>query len=101
MNEQQTAPATWEQAQALLDDTGDLFISENITLDSPQAGNIRFRGRFQCDLSDCFDELKNRFEKNNSKFYYFSMSCHFGLRAAIIERSFLFDRLLFDFYEFW
>jgi membrane-associated protease RseP (regulator of RpoE activity) len=63
MIEQQTAPATWEQAQALLDETGDLFVSENITLDSPQAGNIRFRGRFQCQLSDCFDELKIRFEK--------------------------------------
>jgi membrane-associated protease RseP (regulator of RpoE activity) len=63
MIEQQTAPATWEQAQVLLDDTGDLFVSENITLDSPKAGSIRFRGRFQCQLSDCFDDLKNRFEE--------------------------------------
>lgn len=63
MIEQQTAPATWEQAQALLDDTGDLFVSENFTLDSPQPGNIRFRGQFQCKLSECFDELKIRFER--------------------------------------
>lgn len=64
MFDQDSRPATLEEADALHQDVSDLFELQNITLDNPRAGHIRFRGRFLCDLANCFDELRHRFERH-------------------------------------
>ena len=63
MYQESTNSATMEQADALLKDIADLYAFESMTLDKPEKGHIRFRGRFQCDLSNCFNELRRRFEQ--------------------------------------
>lgn len=65
MQKEIARPASYEQAGSLLDDISDLFISESVALDLPEPGFIRFRGRFLCDLSICFDELRDRFERHD------------------------------------
>jgi membrane-associated protease RseP (regulator of RpoE activity) len=62
MNEPATSSATFEQADALRQELAGLFIEESVTLDRPEMGHIRFRGRFLCDLADCYDQLRERFE---------------------------------------
>ena len=62
MNEPATSSATLEQADALRQEMTGLFIEESFTLDRPELGHIRFRGRFICDLADCYDNLRERFE---------------------------------------
>lgn len=64
MYQQSTASASLEQAELLRDEIADLYAVDSITLDWPQPGEIRFRGRFNCDLSNCFEELRGRFERN-------------------------------------
>jgi membrane-associated protease RseP (regulator of RpoE activity) len=58
------ASATLDQADALRDRLLDLFVLNDVTVDRPQAGQIRFRGRFLCDLDQCYDELRRRFEEH-------------------------------------
>ncbi|MGH2536737.1 MAG: site-2 protease family protein [Candidatus Promineifilaceae bacterium] len=53
---------TWERAAALRQDIGDLFAVDNVTLDRPVVGQVRFHGNFLCRLESCFDELRGRFE---------------------------------------
>lgn len=65
MKETTTRPASYDQAGILLDDVADLFVSDSVALDLPEPGFIRFRGRFLCDLSLCFDELRDRFERHD------------------------------------
>ena len=60
-----TRSANYDQAGILLDDVADLFASDSVALDLPEPGHIRFRGRFLCDLSECFDELRARFERHH------------------------------------
>lgn len=61
--DQRTSPsALYEQADALRRDVADLFELQSYTLDRPQSGHIRFDGRFLCDLNQCFEELRRRFE---------------------------------------
>jgi membrane-associated protease RseP (regulator of RpoE activity) len=65
MQEEIIRPAAYDQAGILLDDIADLFAVDSIALDLPEPGHIRFRGRFLCDLSVCFDELRSRFERHD------------------------------------
>jgi membrane-associated protease RseP (regulator of RpoE activity) len=65
MQEKTTRSANYDQAGMLQDEMADLFASESVALDLPEPGQIRFRGRFLCDLSLCFDELRARFERHD------------------------------------
>lgn len=53
-----------ESVAALRGELGDLFSLYDTTLDWPQPGHIRFRGRFLCDLAACYDDLRQRFERH-------------------------------------
>jgi len=64
MSEAADSPATLEQADALRQEMAGLFAEESMTLDRPESGHIRFRGRFMCDLADCYDDLRERFERH-------------------------------------
>jgi hypothetical protein len=57
-------PVTNEEVEALRRELLDLFAVQDVTLDWPQPGFVRFRGRFMCSLADCFDELRARFERH-------------------------------------
>jgi membrane-associated protease RseP (regulator of RpoE activity) len=52
------------KADLLYREIADLFEMEDVTQDWPEPGFIRFRGYFTCDLNDCFDELRRRFERH-------------------------------------
>ena len=54
--------ATLEDVAALRQQMADLFTVDSYTLDRPQKGFILFQGQFLCDLTDCFDRLRSRFE---------------------------------------
>ena len=56
--------ATMDQADVLSREISDLFESSSITIDRPEVGHISLRGRFLCDLSSCYDELRRRFESH-------------------------------------
>ena len=64
MIEASNSSATNEQAEDLRNDVADLYTVESITLDRPETGHIRFRGRFIVDLSSRFDDLRRRFERH-------------------------------------
>lgn len=53
-----------DSVEALRGELGDLFLLSDTTLDWPQPGHIRFRGRFVCDLATCYDTLRRRFEEH-------------------------------------
>ena len=53
----------FEHVQDLRDDIADLFQVADTTLDQPEQGFVRFRGRFLRDPADCFDDLRERFER--------------------------------------
>lgn len=53
----------YEHVDAMRRDIADLFIVFDTTLDYPDKGYIRFRGRFLQDPADCYDELRLRFER--------------------------------------
>lgn len=55
---------TLESVGALRSALGDLFLLDDTTLDWPQPGHVRFRGRFICDLASCYDQLRRRFERH-------------------------------------
>jgi membrane-associated protease RseP (regulator of RpoE activity) len=57
-------PVTTETIYALRDAIGDLFVVQDVTLDWPEIGFARFRGSFACDLADCFQDLRQRFERH-------------------------------------
>jgi membrane-associated protease RseP (regulator of RpoE activity) len=52
-----------EAVQALRLDIADLYQVFDTTLDDPEPGYVRFRGQFLQDPTDCFDELRERFER--------------------------------------
>jgi membrane-associated protease RseP (regulator of RpoE activity) len=54
--------ATMEQADRLSREVADLFQTSSITIDRPEIGHIRLRGRFLCELTGCYGELRRRFE---------------------------------------
>jgi membrane-associated protease RseP (regulator of RpoE activity) len=52
-----------EEVDALRDALRDLFSIYSYTIDKPAPGSVSFRGHFLCDLEECFDELRGRFEE--------------------------------------
>ena len=52
-----------EEADALRAALSDLFAITSYTIDKPSPGSVRFAGLFLCELVECFDELRLRFEK--------------------------------------
>lgn len=53
-----------EAVQDLRSDIVDLFQVFDTTLDDPEPGHVRFRGKFLQDPADCFDDLRERFENH-------------------------------------
>src|SRR5690606_498714 len=65
--EQFEPPAPYEtfaHVDALRRDIADLFIVYDTTLDFPEKGYIRFRGKFLSDPGDTFADLRQRFERH-------------------------------------
>lgn len=60
-----------DAVQALREATVDLFQIWDTTLDQPEAGFVRFRGRFIVEPAECFDELRTRYEQ-----YGFTPTAH-------------------------
>lgn len=50
--------------QELRAEIADLFQVSDTTLDNPEPGHVRFRGRFLKDPAHCFDDLRDRFERH-------------------------------------
>jgi len=53
-----------ETVQGLRNDIADLFQVFDTTLDEPERGFVRFRGRFLHDPAHCFDDLRERYERH-------------------------------------
>lgn len=62
MKEPATSSATIDQADGLRQEFLGFFLEESFTLDKPEIGHIRFRGQFIIEPSECYDELRDRFE---------------------------------------
>ncbi|MCP4427342.1 MAG: site-2 protease family protein [Chloroflexi bacterium] len=60
---QPTISLPLDKIEALRDDIADLFVVFDTSLDQPQPGFVRFRGRFLQDTAVIFDDLRARFEK--------------------------------------
>ncbi|MCL4804174.1 MAG: site-2 protease family protein [Anaerolineae bacterium] len=54
----------YEHVDALRQAITDLFLVYDTTLDYPDKGYLRFRGRFLQDPADCFPEMRRRFERH-------------------------------------
>lgn len=54
----------FSELDALRRDIADLFQVSDTTLDFPDKGYVRFRGRFLDDPAECFGELRRRFERH-------------------------------------
>jgi len=52
----------FEQVDALRRELDGLFAVADTTLDYPNKGHIRFRGRLLCEPADCYGEIRRRFE---------------------------------------
>lgn len=60
-----TAPppvVSLEKVEKMRQGIAHLFVVGDTTLDEPQKGFVRYRGRFLVDPADCFDELRAVFE---------------------------------------
>ncbi len=60
-----TAPppvVSLEKVEKMRQGMAHLFVVGDTTLDEPQKGFVRYRGRFLADPADCFDELRAVFE---------------------------------------
>ncbi|MCB9419269.1 MAG: site-2 protease family protein [Ardenticatenaceae bacterium] len=53
-----------EEIEALRREIADLFMVYDTSLDQPEPGYVRFRGRFLVDTAVYFDELRERFERH-------------------------------------
>lgn len=63
MREMYVAPAVLpEQVEALRQSLDGLFAVSDTTMDLPERGYVRFRGRFLHDAAERFDDLRRRFE---------------------------------------
>ena len=78
---------TFEHVDALRRDIADLFIIYDTTLDYPDKGYVRFRGRFLQNPTECFDELRRRFERHG----YTPTVSEDGDRVALIALPVVFD----------
>lgn len=61
-----TAPppvVSLEKVEKMRQGIAHLFVVGDTTLDEPQKGFVRYRGRFLADPADCFDELRAVFEE--------------------------------------
>ncbi len=56
-------PVTVDHAIELSRSINDLFQLQSYAVDKPEPGHILFRGQFICKLQDCFEELRDRFER--------------------------------------
>jgi hypothetical protein len=56
-------PIAVESVEALRREISDLFSVIDTTLDKPNLGQVRFRGHFLQEPADCFDQLRERFER--------------------------------------
>ena len=64
---EETPPAanvTLEQVTGLRQHLSDLFMIEEMQLNTPQRGVVQFLGRMMCDPATCFETLKERFEEH-------------------------------------
>lgn len=77
----------YDKVDALRRSIADLFVVTDTTLDYPQEDYIRFRGHPQCDLADCFDELRRRFEQYD----YTPTVRHEGEAIALVAIPVVFD----------
>ena len=59
---QPAPPETYAHIDALRREIADLFIVFDTTLDYPEKGYLRFRGRFLRPPAESFDTLRRRFE---------------------------------------
>jgi Zn-dependent protease len=57
------ARLTIEKVDALREELHGLFDVVSFTIDKPTVGNVTFTGFFLCDLEECYDELRGRFEQ--------------------------------------
>jgi membrane-associated protease RseP (regulator of RpoE activity) len=65
MHKLPTSPViAFDKVEALRNESADLFVVYDTTLDQPEPGHVRFRGRFLQDPAVCFDELRRRFERH-------------------------------------
>ena len=78
---------TFEHVDALRRDIANLFIIYDTTLDYPDKGYVRFRGRFLISPTECFDELRRRFERHG----YTPTVSEDGDRVALIALPVVFD----------
>lgn len=54
----------YSQVDALRQELAGLFAVADTTLDYPDKGYIRFRGRLLCEPAECYGELRQRFERH-------------------------------------
>lgn len=59
-----TPQESYEHVDALRRDIADVFIVYDTTLDYPEKGYVRFRGRFLVPPVDSFETLRRRFERH-------------------------------------
>jgi membrane-associated protease RseP (regulator of RpoE activity) len=64
MDDSQPSPASekLDRIETLRREIADLFLVYDTTLDHPEEGLFRFRGRFLCAPGDCYPELRQRYE---------------------------------------
>lgn len=74
--------ATMAQAESLIHEVADLFETSSITIDQPESGHIRLRGRFVCDLASCYGELRRRFERHGFTPYIRRDEAYISIVAA-------------------
>lgn len=88
--EQFEPPAPYEtfaHVDALRRDIADLFIVYDTTLDYPEKGYIRFRGKFLSDPGDTFTDLRQRFERHG----FTPTANEDGDRVALIALPIVFE----------
>ena len=78
---------TFEHVDALRRDIADLFIVYDTTLDYPEKGYVRFRGKFLQSPGEYFEELRRRFERHG----YTPTVTEDGDRVALIALPVVFD----------
>lgn len=78
---------TFEHVDALRRDIADLFMVYDTTLDYPEKGYVRFRGRFLREPAECYDELRRRFEHHG----YTPAVNEEGERVALVALPVVFE----------
>ncbi len=84
---QPETPDLYAHVDDLRRDIADLFMVYDTTLDYPEKGYIRFRGRFLVDPGDSFAELRRRFERHG----YTPTADQDGDRVSLLALPVVFD----------